>query len=170
MEIAMVEDFVRRKGYLTLGTRLKRIGDRLQADVQQLIDVEGIAVQAGQYPLLAALDERGPLTIGDLAATLGVSQPGVTRNVGQLVKQGVVAVARGSEDQRTKVVTLTGAGRAMVDQGKRDLWPLIDSGLADICDDMGGSLLDQLDRLEAALQEKPLFLRVAKPEKETIDG
>ncbi len=96
----MVEDFVRRKGYLTLGTRLKRIGDRLQADVQQLIDAEGGTVQTGQYPLLAAIDELGHLTIGELADALGVSQPGITRSVGQLAKQGIVTVARGQEDQR----------------------------------------------------------------------
>lgn len=161
----MVEDFVRHKGYLTLGTRLKRIGDSLQADVQQLIDAEGIAVQTGQYPLLAALDELGPMTVGDLSAALGVSQPGVTRSVGQLVKQGVVIVARGEKDQRTKVVTLAPAGQAVVDRGKRDLWLVIDGSLADICGKDATPLLDELDRLEAALAEKSLYRRM----RETAD-
>lgn len=166
----MVEDYVRRKGYLTLGTRLKRIGDRLQADVQQLIDAEGIPVQTGQYPLLAAINEQGPLTVGKLADSLGVSQPGVTRSVGQLTKQGVVSVERGSEDQRTKVVTLTDAGRDMVARGKRDLWPLIDKCLAGICGKERGNILDQLDHLESALQDKPLFQRIKQNEKANIDG
>ncbi|MDF2367868.1 MarR family transcriptional regulator [Sneathiella sp.] len=166
----MVEDFVRRKGYLTLGTRLKRIGDRLQADVQQLIDAEGVAVQTGQYPLLAAIDEQGPMTVGDLAEALGVSQPGITRSVGQLAKQGVVTVARGPKDQRTKVVTLTRQGQDIVDQGKRDLWPLIDESLAAICEKERGNILDQLDRLERALQENSLFQRIKQNEKANIDG
>ena len=50
---------------------------------------------------------NGPLLIGELADALGVSQPGVTRNVGLLSKQGVVTVRRGKKDQRTKVVDLT---------------------------------------------------------------
>ncbi|MAL80247.1 MAG: transcriptional regulator [Sneathiella sp.] len=162
----MVEDFVRGKGYLTLGTRLKRIGDRLQADVQQLIDADGIAVQTGQYPLLAALDELGPLTVGDLAAALGVSQPGVTRSIGQLVRAGVVKAVRGRTDQRTKVVTLTARGRALVDQGKHSLWPLIAQTLAEICGDRRAPLLDQLDHLEAALTEKSLLRRVTSRDRE----
>ena len=156
----MVEDFVRGKGYLTLGTRFKRIGDRLQADVQQLIDAAGLAVQTGQYPLLAALDEIGPMTIGDLAAALGVSQPGVTRSVGQLAKQGVVTVRRGTRDQRKRRVELTEKGRTLVADGRQTIWPLIEAHLADICAGTDGPLLDQLDALEARLQEKSLYSRV----------
>ena len=33
--MTMVEDVVRALGYLTLGTRMKRIGERLQADTQR---------------------------------------------------------------------------------------------------------------------------------------
>lgn len=156
----MVEDFVRSKGYLTLGTRFKRIGDRLQADVQQLIDAAGLAVQTGQYPLLAALDEIGPMTIGDLAAALGVSQPGVTRSVGQLAKQGVVTVRRGSRDQRKRRVELTAKGGTLVADGRQTIWPLIEAHLADICAGTDGPLLDQLDALETRLQEKSLYSRV----------
>ena len=167
----MVEDFVRHKGYLTLGTRLKRIGDLLQADVQQLLDSESVAIQTGQYPLIAALDEFGPLTVGELAEALGVSQPGITRSVGQLVKQGVVTVERGEKDQRTKVVTLAPAGQTIVDRGKQDLWQVIDRSLADICGDDTTPLLDELDRLETALAYKSFYRRMREMtlEKETAD-
>ena len=166
----MIEDFVRRKGYLTLGTRLKRIGDRLQADVQQLIEAEGIDIQTAQYPILAAIHEQGPMTVGDLAEALGVSQPGVTRNVGLLTKQGVVTVARGQEDQRTKVVTLTRAGEAMVAKGQRDLWPFIDKYLGRICAGTNASLIEQLDTLETALQEKSLYRRIMDGKEAKTDG
>lgn len=166
----MVEDFVRGKGYLTLGTRFKRIGDRLQADVQQLIDAAGLAVQTGQYPLLAALDEMGPMTIGDLAAALGVRQPGVTRSVGQLAKQGVVTVRRGSRDQRKRRVEITAKGRTLVADGRQTIWPLIQAHLADICADTDGPLLDQLDALETRLQEKSLYSRVMETKEGTDNG
>ena len=158
----MTEDFVRRKGYLTLGTRLKRIGDRLQADVQQLNDAMDIPLQAGQYPLVAVIHERGPLTIGEIADSLGVKQPGVTRSVNQLMSQKIVTVVRGNKDQRTKVVALTEAGRVLVERGQRDVWPLINGGLADICGDTTASLLDQLDNLEYALNEQSLFKRITQ--------
>ncbi|MGO7161526.1 transcriptional regulator, partial [Rhizobium johnstonii] len=34
----MVEDVVRTLGFLCMGSRLRRIGERLQADTQQVID------------------------------------------------------------------------------------------------------------------------------------
>ena len=165
----MVEDFVRRKGYLTLGSRLKRIGDRLQADVQQLIEAEAVNIQTAQYPLIAVLHEQGPMTVGDLVEALGISQPGVTRSVGQLTKLGVVAVARGRDDQRKKVVALTPAGEAMIAKSQRDIWPFIDKHLSEICAEQDGPLLDQLDILENALQEKSLYRRIIEAKETSTD-
>ena len=158
----MVEDIVRGKGYLTLGSRMKRIGERLQGEVQQLIDGRGVSIQAGHYPLLACLDENGPLAIGDLAEALGVSQPGVTRTVGQLARQKVVAVRRGRQDQRTKLVELTAGGRALVDEGRREIWPEIVSCLTEIMEGRSGDLLAQLDALEDGLKAKSFAVRVAE--------
>lgn len=74
-----MQDVIKELGLLCLGTRLKRLGDWLQADVQRLIDAAGLPIQAGQYPLLAALDRLGPLTVSELVEALGISQPGVTQ-------------------------------------------------------------------------------------------
>ncbi|WP_197362412.1 MarR family transcriptional regulator, partial [Streptomyces clavuligerus] len=82
----MVEDVVRTLGFLCLGSRLRRIGERLQADTQQVIDEAGLSIQAGKYPFLAAIDLSGPLTIGELAQAVGITQPGATRTIGQLLE------------------------------------------------------------------------------------
>ena len=34
----MVDDVVREMGYLTLGSRLRRIGERFQSEVQSVLD------------------------------------------------------------------------------------------------------------------------------------
>ena len=155
----MVEDIVRAHGYLTLGTRLKRIGERLQGDTQRIIDERGAAVPASQFTFLAALDGLGPLTVGELAGALGVTQPGVTRTIGQLVKLGLVTLRRGRDDQRQRVVRLTAKGRQTVDLGKREIWPRVVAAVADLCRDLSGSLLDQLAQLEDGLAEQPLDRR-----------
>jgi DNA-binding MarR family transcriptional regulator len=53
---------------------MRRIGEMLQAEVQQLMELRSVPIQANQYPLLTSLDKNGPLTIGELADALGVSQ------------------------------------------------------------------------------------------------
>ena len=158
----MIDDIVRSKGYLTLGSRLKRIGERLQAETQQLMNIQNVPILSSQYPLLAALDENGPLAIGDLADALMVSQPGVTRSVGQLAKQRLISLRRGKKDHRTKIATLTARGQALVEEGRREIWPQIEYCLTDILSGHSGSLLEQLDILEDALKEKSFSMRIAK--------
>ncbi|TIU44734.1 MAG: MarR family transcriptional regulator, partial [Mesorhizobium sp.] len=73
-------------------------------------------------PLLAALDRLGPLPVGELAQSLGVAQPGVTRSVALLAELGLVEVNPADDDQRRRIVSLTGNGRRLVDRAKREIW------------------------------------------------
>ncbi|SFA93578.1 DNA-binding transcriptional regulator, MarR family [Rhizobium sp. NFR07] len=160
----MVEDVVKSFGYLTLGTRLRRIGERLQADTQQIIEEAGLSIQTAHFPVMAAMDRLGPLTIGDLAQAVGISQPGITRSVSQLVQLGYVDLKPTAEDQRRKLASLTAAGQEFIDHSKRAVWPRIAQAVAEVCDGLSGPLLDQLAAIEAALAEVPLVRRGSKTE------
>lgn len=152
-------DVVRRRGYVALGSRMIRIGEQLRAETQKLMNVEGVPIQAHQYPLMAALAENGPLAIGDLAAVLGVSQPGVTRSVVQLSEQGFVTQKGVPRDKRVKIVDLTSDGRAIVEEGMKLIWPRIEKRLSKVMEQQRGDLLSQLDHLENAMAAGPLFLK-----------
>lgn len=163
----MVDDLVRSFGFLTLGTRMKRVGERLQADTQKIIDAAGGRIQASQYPFLAAIDRSGPLTIGELAEAVGITQPGVTRAVGQLVRAGMLEIAPAADDQRRRIVSLTGPGGQLVDAAKREVWPRIREAVADLCADLDGPLLEQLAAIEDGLSERPLDRRTKKGKAKT---
>ena len=158
----MIGDFVSDRGYLTLGSRFKRLGERFQAEVQELTRAEGIDVPAGLFPTIGVLDLAGSLTIGELAEALGISQPGATRNVEKLARLGLVASIRETADRRVKAVTLTDKGRALVLATKHDLWPRVERGVAEICAGLGGPVLEVLAGIERALDVEPLRVRAAK--------
>ncbi len=40
-----MQDFVAELGFVSLGTRLRRLGERLQADVQAMLDARKITVR-----------------------------------------------------------------------------------------------------------------------------
>ncbi len=151
-----MEDIVRALGYLCLGSRLKRIGEQVQSDTQRIMERLDVPLQAGQYPLLAAIDRLGPLSIGELAEALGVTQPGVTRAAGLLAEAGYLTARKEKDDQRIRRLSLTQKGQALIDRSKQDIWPAIEAAVRDICDGLEGNFIAQLDRLEDALQEKPL--------------
>ncbi|AJD42025.1 MarR family transcriptional regulator [Rhizobium sp. SEMIA 4085] len=160
----MVDDVVRTLGFLCMGSRFRRIGERLQADTQQIIEEYGIAIQAAQYPFLAALDRAGPLTIGELAQAVGITQPGATRTVSQLLELGLVDMQAAPDDQRRRLISLSRKGQELVDYSKQSVWPRISAAVADLCGDLNGPILAQLAAIEDRLAEAALVRRAAKEE------
>ncbi|MBX6342046.1 MAG: MarR family transcriptional regulator [Thermomicrobiaceae bacterium] len=63
-----------------------------------------------QYWLLRQLWKRGPLSIGELAGTLGISQSSATTACQRLEKAGLVTRRRQAEDERVVQVALTAEG------------------------------------------------------------
>lgn len=158
----MVEDVVRALGYATLGSRLKRIGEKLQAQTQELSGLAaGTDLPTPHNPVLAALDSYGPLSIGEIASALGQSQPGVTRMVNRMKSDGLVSAQASEQDRRISTIALTDQGRALVHRLKETLWPEVMLAVEDACSDLNGTLLEQLDRLEDALDARPLAKRRA---------
>ena len=157
----MPEDIVRNLGYLTLGTRFKRISERLQADTQQILVECGIDIPSAQFPFLASIDRIGPLKIGELATAVGVTQPGATRTVGLLVEAGLLSVSSSRTDRREKTVALTMSGKRLVAKGKRLAWLKIERAVRDVCHHLSGALLDQLTALEDSLDMESLSQRAA---------
>ena len=157
-----MRDIVRDKGYLTLGSRFRRLGERLQAEVQQLAHDVGIDVPSSLFTTLDALDAQGHLTIGELALTLGISQPGATRIVNQLRSLGLIESQAPEKDRRVRRIALTRKSKVLVQKAKAGLWPRVEKVVAQICTPLEGNLLEMLAAIEAALDEKSLLQRAAK--------
>jgi DNA-binding MarR family transcriptional regulator/N-acetylglutamate synthase-like GNAT family acetyltransferase len=157
----MMQDILAEGGHLFLGSRLKRLGERMQADVSRVVAAAGLPIQPSQYPILAALDLYGPMTVGAAAETLGLSQPAITRALSRLVDLGLVASSRGRSDQRRRTIALTAAGEEAMACSKREVWPRIDAAVAAICAPLDGPLLDQLAAIERDLAATPLDRRAA---------
>jgi DNA-binding MarR family transcriptional regulator len=153
-----IEDVVRALGYLCLGSRFKRIGEQLQAGTQVILAELG-PVAPGQYPILAAIDRMGPLTVGEMAQAMGLSQPGVTRNLLQLTELGMIEMNPSPTDRRIRVASLSQAGRDLVSRAKAGGWAAVEAAVADLCRDLDGPLLDQLSAIEDRLAALPLHKR-----------
>ena len=158
----MVEDVVKELGYLTLGTRLKRLGERLQAQTQVLLEYEGVDLPASHFPVLAALDRLGALNVGELTEAVGMSQPGVTRLLDKLVAEGLVSSAQLADDRRVRTIALTKSGRQLIERSKRTAWPMIEAAVADACAGPAQPLLTVLAALETALAAAPLDSRAER--------
>ena len=71
-------------------------------------------VTLSQYRALVVLASRGPQRLADLAVALAVEPSTATRMCDRLVRKGLVARRRSSEDRRTVRVSLSAAGAALI--------------------------------------------------------
>ena len=155
----MATDILNELGPVFLGSRLKRLAERMQAGAARILTDAGLPLQPAQAPLLAALD-RGPMTVGELVEAVGSSQPAVTRAAGQLVALGLVRAERGA-DRRQRRLALTAAGDAAMARIRHLVWPRVGPAVTAMLDGLSGPLLAQIAGIEAALAEHPLDARAA---------
>jgi DNA-binding MarR family transcriptional regulator len=73
-------------------------------------------VTVTQYRILVILAGRGPQRVGDLAAELNVNSSNATRHCDRLQRAGLVERRRSTDDGRAVCVSLTAAGRDVVDR------------------------------------------------------
>ena len=69
-----------------------------------------VGLTASQYSILAKLARLGPLSINALAAEMVMDRTTLGRNIRPLQREGLLAVAPGQSDRRSKELRLTEAG------------------------------------------------------------
>ncbi|WP_457100624.1 MarR family winged helix-turn-helix transcriptional regulator [Microbacterium sp. P5_E9] len=111
-----VEDLPAEASELRMATF--RLARRLRAE--RAID----AMSDGQFAVLAALKMHGPHTLGELADRERVSSPSMNRTVNCLEESGYLARTPDIDDRRKVNLSLTDAGREVVEETvrRRDAW------------------------------------------------
>jgi DNA-binding MarR family transcriptional regulator len=69
---------------------------------------------------MGTLDREGPARVTALAAAASIGQPAMTELVQRLERQGLVTRVGDPGDGRAALVTITDAGRALLDDQRRD--------------------------------------------------
>jgi DNA-binding MarR family transcriptional regulator len=158
-----MKDVLSDHGAVFLGSRLKRLGERMQAGAAKTAASAGVSVQPAHAPFLVALDKQ-PMTIGQLAQAVGISQPGVTRSIGQLIELDLVQSQTGA-DQRQRTISLTPAGAAVLARTTLYVMPQIEQAVRTLLGDQAEAFMGQLTAIERALDATPLDLlaRQAQP-------
>src|ERR1044072_8739307 len=67
----------------------------------------------GQFSLLMSLNRPEPPTIGSVSALLAMDRTTLTANLKPPERRGLVKVAAGKDDRRTRRLSRTGNGRAL---------------------------------------------------------
>ena len=156
----MSQDILAQVGYLGLASRLKRLADRLQAEAVSVFDNRAYPIQTTHFPLIAALEANGPLSVSAAVEATGVSQPAITRIHNALQKMGLTDTRPIEGDNRQKEIFLTPAGEALVSEMRASFWPAVQEAAEQLCLYPDHDLLVEISLVESRLAEQPLSARI----------
>lgn len=127
----------------------ERLVEDLLTFSRLLRPIRGSGMTPQQYWLLRQLRHAGPLSTGELAQALGITNGSATVACQRLEKAGLLTRERQAEDERVVLVALTEEGRAQFDalrQQKRE-------ALAEILDVLEPNEQEVLQRMIDRLLE-----------------
>ena len=150
-------DYIKANGNAGIGARLRRVSDRIDRDACAVYAHLGIKFEQRWMGVLRLLDERGDMTVGELADALLITQPSVSQTLRSLKAAKMISEISDRRDRRRRIQRLTKLGNEFVDQ-VRPVWAALIEATR-VLDREGIDLITPLDRLENLLDQKSLFDR-----------
>lgn len=154
----MKEDFLNTLGELALASRLKRLSEKMLADVAQVYHHYDIAFQPKWFPLIALLDQKAQVGIVQAADLLGISQPAISQFCKQLDKQGLIIIKVSQHDSRMRQLSLSTKGKSEVEK-MRPMWAALRKSASELCEEHKSDFFGSLIKLEASLNASSLTQR-----------
>jgi len=151
-------DYTARSGASAIGARLRRLSERIDRDAARLYAESGVPFEQRWFGVMNLLHLRGTLTVGELAAELGVSHATVSQVRAALEKAGLIAWEADRSNARMRSLRLTATGQETVAR-LEPLWQALSDAAVDLNDEAGDAVA-ALDQLERAAGRLSLYERV----------
>ncbi|MBO9708177.1 MAG: MarR family transcriptional regulator [Caulobacter sp.] len=151
-------DFSRSSGAAAIGARLRRLSERIDRDAARLYRESGEVFEQRWYGTVQLLAQRAPLSVGDLAAALGVSHASVSQIRAGLAKAGLVAWDVDRKNARLRRLSLTSKGHALVLR-LTPLWEALNAASIELNAEVD-DVVAAIDRLDGAMARTSLYERV----------
>ncbi|TQF12322.1 MarR family transcriptional regulator [Myxococcus llanfairpwllgwyngyllgogerychwyrndrobwllllantysiliogogogochensis] len=139
---------------------MRHLLELLDGAVGRVYEEEGFAYRPRYTPLVRALMQDEPMTIGQLAEASDTTQPATTQTLALMVKDGLVLSEPGPVDGRQRWIRLSPSGRALL-PGLQSRWKATASAAASLDAELPVPLSEVLERAIQALETKSFDERVA---------
>ncbi|WP_108811328.1 MarR family transcriptional regulator [Sphingorhabdus sp. Alg231-15] len=145
----MENDYLRDSGIKTLGTRIRRLFERLNSNVTEVYRRE-LGFEQRWFALGMLLKDHGPMNSRDATKRLGQSHVAMVQVVRAMEKSGLLERQADPSDARSKILHLTSAGAEKLEQVSA-ISRLVDQAATELLAEAAPDFLHQLDALDDAL-------------------
>lgn len=167
-----MHDPLRDLGELALATRLRRLGERLLAGVDECYEELGLPFRGRWFGLLQALAREGDRGTVALAGALGLSHTAVAHLVRELEEAGWIVRRADPADARRQAIRLSPAGRRRL-RRMEPVWAAMRAATAELAEREAPGLLSHLNALEDSLERQPIadrmLARLGRPPRRRLD-
>lgn len=154
-------DYMKSFGSLSLGSRLKRLSDRLVHDVIRLYQSQGIELNPTFFPLFNMLHQQGAMTVTDAAERLGVTHPAISKIARKMQQEEWLSKTADPADERRQLLALTPKSERLLER-IAPVWAAIQAQLDALISSQRHPLLESLAEFEALLQEQGFYTPVVQ--------
>lgn len=143
-------EYISRLGLVALGSRLRAVSERVYAVADDVYRALGLQLQARWLPVLRILNDRGALTVGEIAQAVGQTHSAVSQLAQRLLALDWLAVEADPTDGRVRRLSITSKAQAELRRAK-PYWRAIEDVYAAHCHAHGIDLLHALTVFERVI-------------------
>lgn len=152
-------DFYDRLGVAALGSRLRRLGDRLSEDTGAVYELFENPLHPRWFPVYQVLAERGKESVSAIANAIGQSHASVSQIAKEMEAAGMLCSAKDGADTRKSYLSLTCLGREVSPRMNEQI-TVVGSAAKQLMEESQHNLWLALADCEAALSRVSLLDRV----------
>ena len=152
------EDYFDELGVVALGSRLKRLSDRMMGDALNVYKYMGQEIQPKWFTLISLLFDKKSVSVVEASEKLGLSQPCISQFSKELIKIGLIKAVHDPDDMRRKLLSLTTKG---VNSHKKmiNVRKAVAKAAESLCSEVEYDFYQSVKQFEKALKRKTLYQR-----------
>ncbi len=158
-------DIIKELSELAFASRLKRLRDSLITDASKVYSSQNINFEPRWFTIFYLLKDNSPMAIGEIAASLGITQPAVSQLADIMLKKGLLAIHKDKNDTRKRLIGLTHKGKELAPK-LQPIWDDIQKATKELFDSIDYDVMYIISKIEEALLEKDMYTRIMEKSKE----
>lgn len=152
-------DFYTQVGKAAIGSRLRRLSDRLTEDAAKIYSLYEVAIDPKWFPVFYVLSEQEQTSVTEIAQIIGHSHPSVSQIVKEMSQQGLVTIEKDSQDARVSIVKLSDPGKQLIPNLEKQLID-VTQAVEELLSEAQYNLWKSIEETEFLLANRSFFDRV----------
>ncbi|MCQ6960519.1 bifunctional helix-turn-helix transcriptional regulator/GNAT family N-acetyltransferase [Mucilaginibacter aquariorum] len=157
-------EFYNKVGKMALGSRLRRLSEKLTDEAAEVYRVYDINMNPKWFPVFYALAEGEDKSIMQIAQEISHSHPSVSTIAKEMVKHGVAQEVANKADARKNYIGLTDKGRE-INQRIQVQYADVNSAVENALNETQYNIWKAIEEWEFLLEQKSLLNRVKDEKK-----